>query len=114
MTRDEFLEQARICVCGEREQDYGSTEDNFETVGLLWTIYLRAAHPGIREYLKSNIGLSRKDVAMMMSLLKIARAAVGDNPDNFVDLAGYAACAGEIVTNTAAAKGMATEKRDDG
>ena len=34
----------------------------------------------------------------MMSLLKVARIATGSSPDSFVDLAGYAACAGEIAT----------------
>ena len=33
---------------------------------------------------------------MMMALLKVARAAAGIKADNYVDLAGYAACAGEI------------------
>lgn len=32
MTRREILEQARKCVCGDREQDYGSPEQNFKTI----------------------------------------------------------------------------------
>ena len=51
MKRSEILEAARRCVCGEREQDYGTPENNFETIGLLWGVYLRAAHP---EYAKVN------------------------------------------------------------
>lgn len=39
-----------------------------------------------------------KDVAMLMALLKVARIKAGDKADSFVDLAGYAACAGEIAT----------------
>ena len=39
-----------------------------------------------------------KDVATMMGLLKVARIATGNKADSFVDLAGYAACAGEIAT----------------
>jgi len=93
MKRPEILEAARVCVCGEREQDYGSPEDSFTTIGLLWGVYLRAAHPEIN--LAIN-GITPKDVATMMALLKVARIANGNNPDNFVDLAGYAACAGEI------------------
>lgn len=50
MKRSEILEAARRCVCGEREQDYGTPENNFETIGLLWGVYLRAAHP---EYAKA-------------------------------------------------------------
>jgi hypothetical protein len=35
----------------------------------------------------------------MMALLKIARIATGEpKADNYVDLAGYAVCAGEIAT----------------
>ena len=40
---------------------------------------------------------SAKDVAMMLALLKVARIHNGDKMDSFIDLAGYAACAGEIV-----------------
>ena len=35
MKRAEILEAARACVCGERERDYGTPENNFETIGLL-------------------------------------------------------------------------------
>lgn len=97
MNRPEILEAARKCVCGEREQDYGTPENNFETIGLLWGVYLRAAHPELEAVLDIN-HISAKDVAIMMSLLKIARIATGSSPDSFVDLAGYAACAGEIAT----------------
>ena len=102
MNRPEILEAARVCVCGEREQDYGRPEDNFSTIGLLWGVYLRAAHPELAKVM----GVSRidaKDVATMMALLKIARIATGSSPDSFVDLAGYAACAGEIAAKMAAA-----------
>ena len=36
-------------------------------------------------------------VAMMLALLKVARIHNGDKMDSFIDLAGYAACASEIV-----------------
>ena len=32
LTRAEVLRRAEQCVCGEREQDYGTPEDNFETI----------------------------------------------------------------------------------
>lgn len=32
LTRAEVLHRAEQCVCGEREQDYGTPEDNFETI----------------------------------------------------------------------------------
>ena len=97
MNRAEVLAAAKKCVCGEREQDYGTPEDNFTTIGLLWGVYLRAAHSELQKILPIN-GIEAKDVAVMMSLLKAARIATGSSPDSFVDLAGYAACAGEIAT----------------
>lgn len=97
MNRPEILDNAKKCVCGQREQDYGKPEDNFATIGLLWGVYLRAAHPKLQKVFAPN-EVTPKDVAMMMALLKVARAATGDTPDTFVDLAGYAACAGVIAT----------------
>lgn len=96
MNRKEILEAAQKCVCGDREQDYGSPENNFETIGLLWSVYLRAAQPEINMALN---GITPKEVAAMLALLKIARIASGHaKEDNWVDLAGYAACGGEIET----------------
>ena len=42
--------------------------------------------------------ITPEDVAVMMMLFKIARYITADTPivDTFVDIAGYAACAGEI------------------
>lgn len=85
MKRAEILEAARKCVCGEREQEYGKPEDNFALVGKLWESY-------------TGHSFSAKDVAMMLALLKVARIKTGVKGDSFVDLAGYAACAGEIAT----------------
>ena len=100
MTRKETLEKAIECVCGQRELDYGSPENNFETIGLLWSTYLCAAHPDYTLKFPLN-GITPKDVAVMMALLKVARIATGKAEDSFVDLAGYAACAGEIATGGA-------------
>ena len=32
LTRVDVLRRAEECVCGHREQDYGSPEDNFEAI----------------------------------------------------------------------------------
>ena len=86
MTRPEILEAAATCVCGKREQDYGSPENNFNTIADMWTAYKGCRFTGV-------------DVAMMMALLKIARIKTGTaTEDSFVDLAGYAACGGELMT----------------
>lgn len=87
MKRSEILEAARRCVCGEREQDYGTPENNFETIGLLWGVYLRAAHPEYAKVMPIN-GITAKDAGTMLALLKVARIATGSSPDSFIDLAG--------------------------
>ena len=93
MDRLDILKAAQTCVCGDREQDYGNPEDNFGTIAQLWTIYLSKLP-------SDDHGvpwLGSKDVAAMLALLKIARIASGHaKADNWVDLAGYAACGGEI------------------
>lgn len=83
MNRLDTLKAAAECVCGSREEDYGSPEDNFAVIAALWTAY-------------TGTDVAPKDVAMMMALLKIARAKAGSKPDTYVDLAGYAACGAEI------------------
>ena len=85
-TRKRVLSEAERCVCGKREQDYGTPEDSFQKIGTFWTAYLNY-----------NVKIDAEDVAAMMALLKIAR--ISENPqhmDSWVDLAGYAACGGEI------------------
>lgn len=93
MTREQFLEEAKKCVCTDREEQYGAPEDNFALIAEFWNEYLESKYPEI-EY--SSV-IEACDVAMMMALLKVARIATGKpKADNFVDLIGYAACAGEI------------------
>lgn len=87
MTRAQVLDEAKKCVCGDREEDYGNPESNFSMIADLWTAY-------------KGVDFSAIDVAMMMALLKIARIKAGTKSDSFVDLAGYAACAGEIANLT--------------
>lgn len=88
MTRSEILEAAQTCVCGDREQDYGSPEDNFKRIADLWGIYLGE---------RLCVNIDAEDVAAMLALLKIARIATGNaKDDNWIDLAGYAACGGEL------------------
>lgn len=91
LTRADILHAAEKCVCGQRETDYGTPEDNFKAIAELWESYLnKACTRGV------NVCVEAKDVAVMMSLLKIARiAAGGGKADSWIDLAGYAACGAE-------------------
>lgn len=85
-TRKRVLSEAERCVCGQREQDYGTPEDSFQKIGTFWTAYLNYATK-----------IDAHDVAAMMALLKIAR--ISENPqhmDSWVDGCGYFSCGGEI------------------
>ena len=85
MKRKYFLEEAEKCICGDRDRDYGSPHGSFDLIGKLWSAYM-------------GIEISAKDVAILMALLKVARCKHSNKLDSFVDLAGYAACAGEVAT----------------
>lgn len=87
MNRKECLSTAADIVCKDRENTYGKPEDNFGTIAKLWSDYL-------------NTLITANDVPVMMILLKVARVGSGNfKADNFVDIAGYAACACEIGSN---------------
>ena len=90
MKRQEILDTAKSCVCGDREHDYGTPENNFNTIARLWTDYIGA----------TNVSFTAQDVASMMILMKLARIKNGGGTgDSYVDIAGYAACGGEILGN---------------
>ena len=89
MTRKEILEEAQKQVCGHRVEDYGKPENSFQRIADLWTVYMKDGVDDKRVF-------TAKDVAMMLALLKVARIKTDVKSDSYVDLAGYAACAGEI------------------
>lgn len=94
MNREEILTQGQKRVCG-REKEYGDIEDNCETIARFWNTYISSRHDLMFGFLDGM------DVANMMVLFKVARVAASDgrSEDSFVDMAGYAACAGEIAAN---------------
>lgn len=86
MDRKEILESAIQTVCKDRQDKYGNCEDNFGIIAEFWTGYL-------------NTEVTAEDVAVMMMLLKIARIRTGVyDVDNYIDIAGYAACGSEIAS----------------
>ena len=93
MDRAGILDAAKHIVCGDRNQQYGEPEDNFDVIAKLWSVYLSAQCPPSHE-----IVFESEDIAVMMALFKIGRFATAIDPkaDTFIDIAGYAACAGEI------------------
>lgn len=78
--REYCLEEA-MKIVKDRNGQYGSPENNFALIAHFWSAYL-------------DTSITSVDVAMMMGLLKIARAKGSgySSMDSFVDLAGYAAC----------------------
>ena len=93
MTRKEILEAAQACVCGQRNEDYGTPEDCFGLIAKLWepVIKEKCVLPGGR------VDIDWETVSLLMILLKVARAT--KNPkhlDSWIDIAGYAACGGEL------------------
>lgn len=81
--RKRLLEDAMEVVCCDREMTYGFVEDNFWDIARMWGVYL-------------GVDLERRDVANMMVLLKVARNSAPGHRDNWVDIAGYAACGAEV------------------
>jgi hypothetical protein len=84
MTRSEILETAHLYIMHDRASTHGGAEDSFGDIAAMWSIYLGHA-------------VGPEDVAMMMVLLKAVRFKNSpQHVDNTIDVAGYAALAGEI------------------
>lgn len=96
MTRVDILDAAAKIVTQDRYEQYGSPEDNFGLIAKLWEAYIAARCVSDN----SDVCLEGEDVAMMMCLLKIARSATAteSKSDTYIDIAGYAACGGELAT----------------
>ena len=95
MKRGETLDQAKETVTKDREDAYGSPENNFGLIGAFWEQYMNATY----DPEECRIQITAKDVATMMILMKVARVATGKpKADNWIDIAGYAACGCEIDT----------------
>lgn len=92
ITRVNILDQAKTIITKDRAATHGDAENSFARIADAWSWWLK-------DRLEDPI--DAYDVAMMMTLFKIARAK--GNPqhiDNFVDAASYSALAGEIATKS--------------
>jgi hypothetical protein len=84
LTRAAVLEAARTAVTKDRAATHGALEDSFTAIAAIWSVRLGAT-------------ITPAQVAILMVDLKTVRA--WGNPghdDNWVDIAGYAACGGEL------------------
>ena len=91
MNREQTLATAEELISGDRHREYGPALAQHSRISGLWSAYL-------------GHDVSPVDVAMMMVLLKASRVKAGGSAgDSFVDMAGYAALAGEMYDDLAEA-----------
>jgi hypothetical protein len=90
--RDDFLEQAKELINGQRAKDYGDAKENHQKIASLWSAYLTCKRPDGSSY----IHITPEDVVLMMMLVKVARITHSSTTDSWVDLCGYAALGGEF------------------
>ena len=81
------LAKADACINGERQDTYGNPEDSFTLIADYWNTYLVNTKVDI-----DATPLDSSDVAIMMTLFKIARMGGQKwHADNAVDACGYLA-----------------------
>jgi hypothetical protein len=84
MGRETILNTAKEIVTNDRAKTHGSIERNFEHIAAVWSARLR-------------MSITPHQVAIMLIDLKAARAWNNEeHADNWIDMAGYAACGGEL------------------
>jgi hypothetical protein len=90
-TAASILKEAASIVEGSRQKTHGDKERSFQAIADLWMVYLGHRKDACGTYISSY------DVAVMMILMKAVRSIQGSFiRDHSVDMAGYAAIAGEI------------------
>ena len=87
MISKEILEEANKLIGGDRNDDYGDKLTNHQNIAALWSVFLRK-------------NITPHDVAMCMALVKVARLMHAHKKDSYLDMAAYAAIAGEIEART--------------
>ena len=91
MTKEDILKKAKDLISGDRNDTHGDAFQNHAEIAEFWNIFLD-------KKLQPMASITAEDVALMMVLMKISRNTQGkkNNLDNFIDMCGYAAIAGEI------------------
>jgi hypothetical protein len=83
MNRGDILTEAARLTSSDRQNQYGDPRINHSRIAQLWTTYLETE-------------IEPDQVAICMALVKIARLMETQSADSYIDLAAYAAIAGEI------------------
>ena len=81
--RERILAEAAALICGDRQAQYGTPQDNFARIAAGWSVILGQE-------------VDPDQVALCMAWLKIARLVNGPHRDSYVDGAAYLALAGEL------------------
>lgn len=88
MNRKQILDDAANAVLRDRASTHGAPENSFGTIAKLCSIILEK---------KLKEPLEPWEIALCLDAVKTARAMENpENPDNWTDKAGYAACGGEL------------------
>jgi Domain of unknown function (DUF6378) len=96
--RGAVLQEAEHCVNGDRNVQYGDPNADFKRIAELWNVLLKAEYdrrtsedPISADYAVQTL-VSPEMVADMMICVKLSRNTHMRKFDNYVDMAGYAAC----------------------
>ena len=91
ISKEEILAKANEFISKDRNETHGDAFKNHAEIAEFWNIFLDGK-------LRPMANITAQDVAIMMILLKVSRSTQGEkfNIDNFIDMVGYAAIAGEI------------------
>jgi len=83
MISQDILKEAQNLIGADRQKDYGDKLTNHTNIAALWSIFLQKK-------------IMPHDVAVCMALVKVARLMHQHKKDSYIDMAAYAAIAGEI------------------
>lgn len=84
MDSGKILLEAHKLINGDRQKEYGNPRIMFSKIAKFWSAYLER-------------DITPEDVAMMMTLLKIARQSYEHKADNLIDAAGYIGHGADLV-----------------
>ena len=97
MISQDILKDAQNLIGDDRQKDYGDKVTNHTNIAALWSIFLQSH-------------VTAHDVAVCMALVKVARLMHQHKKDSYIDMAAYAAIAGEIeARNTTKDKSFESE-----
>ena len=96
MISQDLLKEAKNLIGADRQKDYGDKVLNHTNIAALWSIFLQTK-------------ISSHDAAVCMALVKVARLMHQHKKDSYIDMAAYAAIAGEIEARTGKDKSFESE-----